>query len=211
MNHVKLGFALLLLVAGVFVSGCVAPPQAKDYSELRKSNLHSILVLPPINETTEVGATYSVLTTVTRPLAELGYYVFPVVMVDHFLKENGLTIANDMHQAPLQKLHEVFGADAVLYITVEKYGSKYQLLAANTFVYLRAKLVDCRTGVLLWEGRAETIFQGQSGVLEALVTQVLNKLTDQAHGVAAMASYQLLTIPGQGIPKGPRHSEHGKE
>jgi len=211
MNRLKSVLWFFLAGSGLFVSGCVAPPKAKDYTELRKSHPRSILILPPVNETTDVGAPYSVLTTATRPLAELGYYVFPVVLVDHFLKENGLTVASDMHQAPLEKLHEVFGADAVLYVTVEKYGSKYQIFAANTIVFVRGKLVDCRTGVMLWEGRAEAIYQGQSGLIEALVTQVLNKLTDQAHGVAAMASYQLLTTPGQGFPKGPRHSEYGKD
>jgi hypothetical protein len=199
----------LLLIASVMIlTGCVAPVPPKDYTELRKSRPHSILVLPPINDTTEVAASYSVLTTVTRPLAELGYYVFPVVLVDQYLQQNGVTVPNDMHQVPIDKLRAVFGADTVLYLVVEKYGSKYQLISANTFVHLRGKLVDCRTGIVLWEGRAEMVYQGQSGLIEALVTQVLNKLTDQAHGVASMASYQLLTTPGQGFPKGPRHSEY---
>ena len=198
------------IVAALWFSGCATVPP-KDYTELRKSHPRSILVLPPRNETNEVIAPYSLLTTTTRPLAELGYYVFPVVVVDQFLKENGLTVADDVHQAPLEKIRDVFGADAVLYITVEKYGSKYQLISSNTIVYARAKLVDCHTGTILWENRAQAIYSGQSGILEALVTQVLNKLTDQAHTVAAMASYQLFTMPGQGLLKGPRHPEAGKD
>jgi hypothetical protein len=43
------------------------------------------------------------------------------------------------------------------------------------------------------------------------VEQVLNKLVDQAHKVAAMASYQLLVAPGQGLLPGPRHPEYGRE
>lgn len=193
----------------VLLTGCVTIPP-KDYTEFRKSNPRSILVLPPANESNEVIASYSLLTTVTRPLAELGYYVVPVVMADHLLKENGLALPAEMHQAPLAKLHEVFGADAVLYLTVEKYGSKYQLIASNTIVYARAHLLDARTGAKLWEGKVQTMHGGQSGLIEALVEQVLNKLVDQAHQVAIMASYQLLTPPGQGFPKGPRHPEHGK-
>jgi len=200
---------LPFLAVAVLLGGCATVPP-KDYTEFHKSNPRSILVLPPANETTEVIAPYSVLTTATRPLAELGYYVIPVVLTDHFLKENGLSLPAEMHAAPLAKLQSVFGADAVLYITVEKYGSKYQLVASNTMVYVRAKLLDARTGTLLWEGRANTVYNGQSGLLEALVEQVLNKLIDQAHQVAGMASYQLLTIPGQGLPKGPRSPEYGK-
>lgn len=200
---------LLIIFAGL-LSGC-ATVQPKDYTEFRKSHPRSILVLPPVNETTEVWASYSVLTTTTRPLAELGYYVLPVVMVDHFMRENGLSSAAEMQQVPLNKLYEAFGADSVLYITVEKYGSKYQILSSGVYVYARAKLVDARTGANLWEGRVQMTYNGQSGLLEALVEQVMNKLFDQAHSVAAMASYQLLTVPGQGMPKGPRHSDYGKD
>lgn len=197
-----------LLASLALLTGCVTVPP-KDYTEFRRSNPRSILVLPPVNESTEVIAPYSLLTTTTHPLAELGYYVVPVVMVDALLKENGLGLPAEMHQAPLAKLQEIFGADAVLYITIEKYGSKYQLIASNTYVHTRAKLVDARSGTTLWEGRTQTVYSGQSGFLEALVEQVLNKLVDQAHQVAGMASYQLLTIPGQGLPYGPRHPEHG--
>lgn len=201
--------SFFLVFATLLFPGCVTVPP-KDYTEFRKSNPRSILVLPPINESTDVIATYSLLTTTTHPLAELGYYVMPVAVVDQFLKENGLTVPGEMHQAPLAKLRDVFGADAVMYITIQQYGSKYQVFSSNTMVVAKARLVDCRHGVTLWEGRAQAVANGQSGLLEALVTQVLNKLTDQAHMVATMASYQLFLTPGQGLPKGPRHPEFGK-
>jgi hypothetical protein len=204
-------FAPLVCVATLaLLAGCVTPPAPKDYTEFRRSNPRSLLVLPPINESTDLNATYSVLTTTTAPLAELGYYVVPVQIADEFLKENGLTVPGEMHQAPLEKLREVFGADAVLYLTVKQYGSKYQVFSSNVYVQLQGRLVDTRTGVELWKGEAHATHQGQSGLLEALVTQVLNKMFDQAHTVAVMASMQLLMPPGQGLPKGPRHPEHSR-
>jgi hypothetical protein len=199
---------LILLLLALGLGGCVTVPP-KDYTAFHQSNPRSILVLPPLNHTTEVLAPYSVLTTVTRPLSELGYYVVPVVMVDHFLKENGMNLPAEMHDAPLDKLQSVFGVDAVLYLTVEQYGSKYQVFASNTYVSLQALLVDARTGQALWEHHCDTVYSGSSGILEALVEQVLNKLVDQAHQVASMASLQLLTVPGQGLPKGPRHPQFG--
>ena len=199
-----------LILATLMLAGCATLPP-KDYTEFRKSNPRSILVLPPINESTEVGATYSVLTTTTAPLAELGYYVLPVAIVDQFLKENGLTVPGEMQQAPLNKLHEVFGADAVMYMTIEQYGSKYQVLSSNIIIRIKAHLVDCRSGVTIWSGEAQTVGGGQSGLLQAVVTQIMNKLLDQAHGVAVMASRQLFMTPAQGLIKGPRHPEYGKD
>jgi hypothetical protein len=204
----RLGLSLILVAATV--SGCVTKAP-KDYTEFRKSRPRSILVLPPLNESADVAATYSVLTTTTQPLAELGYYVFPVALVDQFLKENGLTVPGEMHAAPLGKLRDVFGADAVLYITVRNYGSKYQVITSTAVVYADAKLVDARTATTLWEGSVQAQSGGQSGLIEALVQQVMNTIFDQAHVVAIMASSQLFTPPGQGLLKGPRHPEAGTD
>jgi hypothetical protein len=209
---VKLSLPFAALAAVVALSGCVNLPP-KDYTEFRKNRPRSILILPPINESVDARATYSVLTTATRPIAELGYYVVPVVIADHFLKENGLTMPAEMHQAPLAKLHEVFGADAVLYITIEQYGTKYQVIASNTVVQARAKLVDARSGVMLWEGITRAMGGGQAGLIEAVVEQVMSKLVDTAHVVAITASQQLVAPPqpGQGLLKGFRHPEAAKD
>src|SRR5277367_2093834 len=106
-----------LAMAGSFFAGCATTPPF-DYTNFRAHRPRSILVLPPLNNSTDVRGTYGYLSTVTRPLAELGYYVFPVAIVDQFLKENGLPSPGEMHQAPLDKLGKIFGADAVLYITL---------------------------------------------------------------------------------------------
>ena len=69
-------------------TGCATKPY--DYTNLRAHPPRSILVLPPINESTDTRGTYGYLSTVTKPLAEMGYYVYPVAVVNQFMKENGL-------------------------------------------------------------------------------------------------------------------------
>jgi hypothetical protein len=206
---------LILAVLLMLLSGCVTVPP-KDYTAFRQYQPKSILVLPPQNQSTDINAGYSLLTTTTRPLSEMGYYVFPVVMVDQLLKENGLPSAAEMHEAPLDKLHEVFGADAVLYITVEKYGSKYMVLSTTTFVHANAKLVDCKTGTILWNDRVMVQLGGNSSsdpiaaLVGAVVDQVVNKMVDQAHNAAYTASAILFTNPNTGLLKGPRHPAFGQ-
>jgi hypothetical protein len=208
MNRPRL---LLAAVTTLLCAGCATVPP-KDYTAFRRSNPRSILVLPPLNESTDVAATYSVLTTLTRPLAELGYYVFPIAVVDHYLKENGLTVPGEMHRAPLAKLHEVFGADAVFYVAVEKYGTKYQIIASTTLVLLRGKLVDARSGAVLWEGTAAADGSGGSSgssieglLVRALVDQVMSKSFDRAHVTAFSASALLVAPPKGGLLRVPRH------
>ena len=80
---------LISLIVPILIAGCVTVPPY-DYTALENSRPRSILVLPPVNNSIEVNAPYIFLAGISRPLAEKGYYVFPVAVIDIFLKENGL-------------------------------------------------------------------------------------------------------------------------
>lgn len=209
---------MILVALGALLTGCAT--QAKyDYSAFRQSKPSSILVLPPLNLSPDVRAPYSMMATVTSPLAEAGYYVFPVALVDQTFRENGMTNPGEAHDAPPAKLAEVFGADAVLYITVNEYGAKYMLLDSQVIVSASARLVDLRNGQLLWEGKAsasnaegrDSSGGGLAAILiGALVRQVANNLGDQGYPVARMTSYRLLSTRPGGLLPGPRSPEYQK-
>ena len=155
--------ALACLAALALLGGC-ATTHPYDYTNFRAHPPRSILILPPLNESTVLEGTYGYLSTVSRPVAELGYYVFPVEEVDRFFKENGMPTAGEMHQAPLNRIREVTGADAVLLVTLEQYGSHYHVINSTTVVKVRAQLVDTHSQVLLWEGHGEA---EQGSILDA--------------------------------------------
>ena len=75
-----LRIAVLALVA--LLAGCAAPQRNVDYGAFRESKPASILVLPPLNTSVDVTATAAVLSQATLPLAESGYYVIPVAVMD---------------------------------------------------------------------------------------------------------------------------------
>lgn len=206
---------LLVVVAVLTLAGC-ATSQPYDYSNFRLHPPRSILVVPPLNEGTTVEGTYGYLSTVSRPLAELGYYVFPVAVVDQFFKENGMPGAGEMHQVPLNKVVELTGADAVLFPTLLEYGSKYQLVSTVATVRVKASLVDTRTGTVLWEG-VGMAQQGSSGsgsfladLVAAAITQAINTETDAAHNISGAANMSLFYAPGRGLPYGPYSPQFGK-
>ena len=214
MKATWLGMGLLVAGAGLAASGCAV--KGYDYTNYRAYPPRSILVLPPVNEGTDIRATYGYLSTVTRPIAELGYYVFPVALVDQLLKENGMPTPGAMVQVPLDKVREIVGADAVLYIILKQYGTRFQLLASTTVVVADARLVDTRTGTVLWRGRlaAEEGFASTGNILSdvvgGLLTQVINQSTDRARGVAERANAQFAT-KDRGLLHGPYSPQYGRE
>ncbi len=215
MNARELIQAIGCAVAAVVLTGC-ASPKPYDYTNYRLHPPRSILVLPPLNESTDVRGTYSYLSTVTFPIAELGYYVFPVAVVDQFLRENGMPTAGEMHQVPLNKVAEIVGADAVMFVTLQQYGSKYQVINSATTVQVKARLVDTKTGLLLWEGTG--IAQQNSGgsgnlfadLIAAAITQAVNSGTDSAHDTCRMANVNLFYTKNYGLLYGPYSPEYGK-
>ena len=74
----RLCFFSGLFLGLILLEGCRAP---HDYSAYLDHMPRSILVLPPLNNSLEPVAPYIYLSTVTRPLAERGYYVFPVAVI----------------------------------------------------------------------------------------------------------------------------------
>jgi hypothetical protein len=200
----------------VLLGGCQTT-KSYDYSNFRAHPPRSILVIPPLNESTTLGGTYSYLSTVSRPIAERGYYVFPVAVVDQFLKENGMPTSGEMNQVPVNKIGEIMGADAVMFLDLKQYGSKYVLLDSVTTVEVLAKLVDTRTGTLLWQGRG---FAQQSGgssgnlladVVAAMISQTINNKVDTAHNVCHQANDTLFLPQNTGLPYGPYSPKYDRE
>ncbi len=220
--NLKRHFAVLgAVVALVAMTGCATKNAPFDYTDYKASRPRSILVLPPVNNSPEVQATYSMLSYATLPLAEAGYYVLPVTLVAEAFKENGMTQPTDMHATSADKLRQIFGADAALYITISKYGTTYQVITSATVVSAEAKLVDLKTGKLLWTGAAtasseEGQSQGQGSLagllISAIVKQVMASALDQGHRIAGVTTARLLS-PGRpnGMLYGPRSPNYGKD
>ena len=214
--------ALPVVVAGtLLMGGCATPPTPRDYTAFKQAKPKSVLVLPPVNDTPDPQATASVLAQLTYPLAEAGFYVLPVSLVDETLKLNGAQTAADIHQIAPAKFREVFGADAVLYVAVKQYGSVYKVFASETAVTLEAKLVDMRTGDLLWAGSAKASSAEQGGsnqgglvglLVKAVIEQIANNLSERSHPMAGIASQRLLAA-GQpnGLLFGPRSPRYAAQ
>ena len=217
MSKLTIGAILLSLLA---LAGC-ATPQSYDYSAFRESKPRSILVLPPQNHTTDIKATNGLYAQVTMPLAESGYYVYPVAVVNETFRQNGVQQPAEIQALPAKKLQQIFGADAALYIDIKQYGTTYLVVSSDTRVTASAKLVDLRTGKLLWEGQATASSQEQEGsgggglvgmLVQAVVSQIANSIADKSYDIAGITSNRLLSAgTPNGILYGPRSPNYAKQ
>lgn len=208
-----------LLACGL-LAACATPPRF-DYTAFRESRPASILILPPVNSSPDVSATYSLLSQTTAPLAESGYYVLPVTLVDETFRQNGLDTPAEIHQVGLPKLREIFGADAALYIDIKQYGTTYAVIVAETRVTAEGRLVDLRSGKVLWTGSATASSNegnnnsngGLVGLLvQALITQIADTLSNRGHQIAGITSHRLLAAGRpNGILYGPRSPLYMKD
>lgn len=208
-NPVYIRRRLFLILLCLVMAGC-ATRASYDYSALMESSPASILVLPAANNSVEVNAPYIFMSTISRPLAEKGYYVFPVEVIDRLMKENGVSTPEEMHQIPLDKLNEVVGADAVLYTEINDWGQRYQVFSSVSVVDADMRLVDTKTGALLWNGRAhaqQSSGDGGGGLVGALVaaavTQITGSLNDLTPNLSRRANNLLIKDKNIGLLNGP--------
>ncbi|MBI4517622.1 MAG: DUF799 family lipoprotein [Deltaproteobacteria bacterium] len=204
--------AVALALLGV--AGCAAK---KDYSAYFAHEPRSILIVPALNETTTVEAQPVYMTTVSRPLAERGFYVFPVYLTELLLRDLGLPEAGLVHQLPLDRFREHFGADAVLFVTIKDWSNRYAVLQTSTTVTAAFTLKDTRTGTLLWESTQSVAHNSGDGggnligmLVAAAVTYAVNEMIEVDYRpLAQQANTQAFVMPGTGLPAGPYHPDFG--
>lgn len=192
--------SIMIVLLAIFVVGCASGPKKEyDYTEFKSANPKAILVLPPINDSVEVLASDAIYASITYPIAESGYYVIPVSLVQETLRQNGILTANDAHNIPLSKLKNIFGADAVLYLTIREYGTSYRVIDSETKVTVDGQLRDIQTGKELWKGsRTVSNASDSSGglltsMVSAVVSQIASVVSDESYDVGRTASHHLLS------------------
>src|SRR3982074_62521 len=159
MKHAsRLGLLVPLLL---MMFGCASVPPKHDFAKFRAENPQSILIVPATNKSVDVNAPDYFLATIATPLAERGYYVFPVNMVKSVLADDGLSDANLVHAGDPHRLGELFGTDAVMYISIERWDAKYVVLATTVTVELNYTLKSAHTGQELWKNHQQIVYQPQ--------------------------------------------------
>jgi hypothetical protein len=210
-------YRVLLIGAILLLAGCASAPKRYDYAHFRTEAPRSILIVPVTNKSVDVNAPDYFLATIATPLAERGYYVFPVNMVRSVLADDGLSDANLVHAGDPRRLGELFGADAVMYVSIERWDARYAVLSTAVTVELNYTIRSAHTGQELWSNHQRVVYQprangsGLAGLIANAITAAMAKAAPNYMPLAHQANNGAINVKGTGLPAGPYDGLFGKD
>lgn len=204
-------YALALIVGLLSLTGCVTQPTKVDQSALLAAAPRSILVVPTINRSLDVDAPNYVLASLPIPIAEKGYYVFPVNTTKFVLEQEGFYEGERIHQQPPESLAKLFGSDAILYVAIKQWDAKFAVFTTVVTVDFDYRLVS-KDGVELWRDNKRMQYQPQNNnnaasPMAALLTAVINAAVARAAPnympLTQQANQEVFVLGPNALPNGP--------
>lgn len=134
----------------LFVTACA--PTLPQITRNPSSQIRTIAVLPLVNNTNDVEAPAYVRELFVEELGQFYYVIKPVQEVDQLLKDQmGVTLGAQLDMATPKQLGDVLGVDGVFYGALEDFNEKVTGVYNVRRVRIRSKLVDCKTGQMVWK------------------------------------------------------------
>lgn len=201
----------LVIIAAIFLGGCATQQKPVDLSRFVEASPRSILVVPVVNNSLDVDASNYVLSTLSVPLAEHGYYVFPVNTVKVILEEEGFYEPNRIHDQDAAVLASMFNADAILYVTIQRWDAQYAILSTTVTIQFDYRMVDS-SGEEIWAATETMAYSPQqqnstgnplADLIVMAVTAAVTKAAPNYMPLARQANNRVLLTGRTALPKGP--------
>ena len=201
---------LTVALVALLLAGCAATRPPTDLTAFRAADPKSILIVPVVNQTLDVDAPSYMLTTMTVPLAEKGYYVFPVNTVKTVLENEGFYEPERVQQQKPADLAKFFDADAVLYVSISRWDAQYVVLSTTVTVDLVYRMYD-RNGAQIWQAEKKMQYTPSSSstgnAIADLVVMAINAAVTKAAPnympLARQANQLVFVGEATAIPSGP--------
>jgi hypothetical protein len=144
----------------------------------------TILLMPPINRSTNVEAKEYFHSTLNVPIANAGFYVIPTFLSMEILKKESAYDAELFLNSPLTMFGEVFGADLALFTIIHKWDKSG--LAAKVYVEVEYIFKSTKTNEIVYTRKGDITYDasvssgGAFGVWGALADIALSAINTAA-------------------------------
>ncbi|MBQ0051637.1 MAG: DUF799 family lipoprotein [Treponema sp.] len=174
---------LAVLFASFMFASCLTTKKADTFAGLYSEKPEVFLIMPPVNNSTNVEAKDYFYTTMNVPLAEAGYYVLPSAAVYATLQRESAYDAERFVEGDLKKFRQMFGADVAVFTVINSWekaliGSAivieieyiFRSTKSNETIFKRNATITCDTSTGL---QGESFFGSLVvGILDAVKTAV---------------------------------------
>ena len=179
-----------------------------QYAKMYEEKPITLLVMPPINNSTNVEAKELLYTSISRPLVEAGYYVISPHLAMEILKAESAYDSEMFFDASLTAFQNYFGADAVVFSVIDTWTKKGMGIETK----IRYVIKSAHTNEILFDRSCDlyldlSIDTGADGLLGALVdlaASTINTAATDHIKAARKANYFIL----RDIPRGKYSPEY---
>jgi Uncharacterized protein conserved in bacteria len=186
----------ILTIVLLFTACTATKPVKKSiaYKGLYAEKPLTVLLMPPINKSTNVEAKEYFHSTLMVPLAEQGYYIIPPFLSMEILRKESAYDSELFLTSPLNKFGEVFGADAVLFTIINKWDKSS--IGANVKVYVEYILKSTKTNEVLYNRKGEIVYDasvrtnsgGLAGLAVGMIASAINTASVKYVDVARISN-----------------------
>ena len=207
----RIVFITFAAISMLFVSCMSVNTRESQYPKMYSEHPTTILVMPPINNTTNVEAKDLLYTSISYPLIEAGYYVVSPHLAMEMLKAESAYDAELFIDQDAGVFARVFGADAVIFSVIDTWQKQGFGIRTN----IRYIIKSTATNEVLFERQCDLYLDleqnsGGSGLLSGLIdlaaSAIATAATDHIEA-ARKANYYIF----KDIPRGKYSPDFGND
>ena len=202
---------IAVLFTLLFVS-CTSTTKLQSFPKMYDEKPVTFLIMPPINNTSNVEAKDYFYTTMNVPIAEAGYYVIPPATAMATLQRESAYDSERFIDGDISKFGKVFGADVAVFTVIKSWDKSvlasaviieieyiFKSTKTNEIVYQRDAKITCDT--------SSNVRVGGMGLMGALINATADAIktaTTDYVSVAVMCNKTALSD----VPYGKYHPDY---
>ena len=203
----------ILLAVLLFTAACAPQNMTLQsaFPKMYENPPTTILILPPINKSTAADAKEYFSCSLSEAIGMKGYYPMPVEATFGVLRDEGMYDTENINPAVLANFKKHFGADAVLFTSIEEWEKSWALLSGSLTITSKFALISTANADTLWDFTTKTRVtlgsESNNFLMAALETAVKTAVEDYFPNCLRA---NIVTMDAT-MPYGKHHPEYGKD